>query len=75
MITEKWAHLDAAMVASSRKTIKELFAEDPDRAGKFTLEKLEFEFRNMIENGECDKLREKMRASTARRALFDKPKA
>jgi len=32
------------------------------------------EFRNMIENGECDKLREKMRASTARRALFDKPK-
>ena len=38
MITEKWAHLDAAMVASSRKTIKELFAEDPDRAGKFTLE-------------------------------------
>jgi glucose-6-phosphate isomerase len=38
MITEKWAHLDAAMVASSRKTIKELFAEDPERAGKFTLE-------------------------------------
>ena len=38
MITDKWAHLDAAMVASSRKTIKELFAEDPERAGKFTLE-------------------------------------
>ena len=32
------------------------------------------EFRNMIENGESDRLREKMRASTARRALFDKPK-
>ncbi len=31
-------------------------------------------FRDMIENGESDKLREKMRASTARRALFDKPK-
>ena len=28
---------------------------------------------NMIENGESEKLREKMRASTARRALFDKP--
>ena len=33
------------------------------------------EFRDMIEKGESDKLREKMRASTARRALFDKPKA
>lgn len=33
------------------------------------------EFRNMIENGESEKMREKMRASTARRALFDKPKA
>lgn len=32
------------------------------------------EFRNMIENGDSEKLREKMRASTARRALFDKPK-
>ena len=32
------------------------------------------EFRNMIESGESDRLREKMRASTARRALFDKPK-
>ena len=32
-----------------------------------------YEFRNMIENGESEKLREKMRASTARRALFDKP--
>ncbi len=33
------------------------------------------EFRDMIKNGESDKMREKMRASTARRALFDKPKA
>ena len=32
------------------------------------------EFRNMIENGDSDRMREKMRASTARRALFDKPK-
>ena len=32
------------------------------------------DFRDMIENGESDKMREKMRASTARRALFDKPK-
>ncbi len=30
-------------------------------------------FRNMIENGESEALREKMRASTARRAVFDKP--
>jgi glucose-6-phosphate isomerase len=34
----KWAALDEAMVASSRKTIKELFAEDPGRAEKFTVE-------------------------------------
>ena len=32
------------------------------------------DFRNMIENGESERMREKMRASTARRALFDKPK-
>ena len=37
MITEKWAHLDDAMVASSAKTIKELFAEDPQRAEQFSL--------------------------------------
>lgn len=29
-------------------------------------------FRNMLENGETEKMREKMRASTKRRALFDK---
>ena len=34
----KWAALDEAMLASSRKTIKELFAEDPGRAEKFTVE-------------------------------------
>ena len=32
-------------------------------------------FRNLIESDDTKKLREKMRASTARRALFDKPKA
>lgn len=32
------------------------------------------EFRNMIEKEESEALREKMRASTKRRALFDKPK-
>ena len=35
---DKWAYLDEAMVASSRKTIKELFAEDPSRADKFSLD-------------------------------------
>ena len=35
---DKWAFLDEAMVASSKKTIKELFAEDPSRAGKFSLD-------------------------------------
>ena len=35
---DKWAHLDEAMVASSKKTIKELFAEDAARAGKFSLD-------------------------------------
>ena len=34
---DKWAFLDEAMAASSKKTIKELFAEDPDRAKKFSL--------------------------------------
>ena len=33
------------------------------------------DFRNLIENNNTEKLREKMRASTKRRALFDKPKA
>ena len=38
MSNDKWAYLDDAMVASSRKTIKELFAADPKRAKKFSLE-------------------------------------
>jgi len=38
MNNDKWAYLDDAMVASSKKTIKELFAEDPARAKKFSLE-------------------------------------
>ena len=33
------------------------------------------DFRNRIENGDGERMREKMRASTARRALFDKPSA
>ena len=33
----KWQYLDDAMVASQKKTIKELFAEDPARAEKFSL--------------------------------------
>ena len=36
--TDKWAFLDEAMVASSKKTIKELFAEDPSRADRFSLD-------------------------------------
>ena len=36
--TDKWAQLDVAMTVSSRKTIKELFAEDKDRAAKYTVE-------------------------------------
>lgn len=36
-MSDKWEYLDEAMTASSRKTIKELFAEDPDRARKFSL--------------------------------------
>ena len=35
---DRWAYLDEAMVASSKKTIKELFADDPSRAGKFSLD-------------------------------------
>ena len=35
---DKWQYLDDAMVASNKKTIKELFAENPDRAKKFSLE-------------------------------------
>ena len=35
---DKWVQLDVAMTVSSRKTIKELFAEDKDRAAKYTLE-------------------------------------
>ena len=35
---DKWQYLDDAMVASNKKTIKELFAADPTRAKKFSLE-------------------------------------
>lgn len=35
---DKWANLDDAMIASSRKTIKELFAEDSRRAETFSVE-------------------------------------
>ena len=38
MNNDKWEYLDDAMVASGRKTIKELFAEDPNRAKKFSVE-------------------------------------
>ena len=38
MNSERWANLDVAMTASSKKTIKELFAEDPARAQAFSLE-------------------------------------
>lgn len=38
IVTDKWAQLDVAMTRSSQKTIKELFAEDKDRAAKYTLE-------------------------------------
>lgn len=38
MNNDKWANLDDAMVASSKKTIKELFAEDPQRAESFSVE-------------------------------------
>ena len=38
MNNDKWANLDDAMVASSKQTIKELFAEDPQRAETFSVE-------------------------------------
>ena len=38
MNSEKWQYLDEAMTASSKKTIKELFAADPKRARKFSAE-------------------------------------
>lgn len=38
MDSDKWAYLDEAMVASSKQTIKELFASDPMRAKRFSVE-------------------------------------
>ena len=38
MTQDKWQYLDDAMCASNKKTIKELFAEDPGRAAEFSLE-------------------------------------
>ena len=38
MTDPKWQYLDEAMTESSKKTIKELFDQDPNRAGKFTVE-------------------------------------
>ena len=38
MADGKWKYLDEAMASSRQKTIKELFAEDPARAKKFSLE-------------------------------------
>ena len=35
---DKWRHLDEAMTSSSKKTIRELFEEDPGRAERFSLE-------------------------------------
>ena len=35
---DKWQYLDEAMTASSKKTIRELFSEDPGRAERFSLE-------------------------------------
>ena len=37
-MADRWRHLDDAMAASRKKTIAELFAEDPGRAKKFSLE-------------------------------------
>ena len=37
-MTDKWEHLDAAMTVSSKKTIAQLFKEDPARAEKFSVE-------------------------------------
>ena len=36
MTQDKWQYLDDAMCVSNKKTIKELFAEDPSRAEKFS---------------------------------------
>ena len=38
MNKEAWKKVEAAVAASKNKTIKQLFAEDPDRAAKYTLE-------------------------------------
>ena len=38
MTAEKWTHLDDAMVESSKYTIKELFAADPKRSERFSIE-------------------------------------
>ena len=37
-MNDKWQYLDEAMAASSKKTIKELFAEAPNRAKRFSME-------------------------------------
>jgi len=37
-MNNKWQYLDDAMEASQKKTIKQLFAEDPDRASRFSME-------------------------------------
>ena len=37
MTNDNWQYLDEAMTVSSKKTIKELFAEDPARAERFSL--------------------------------------
>ncbi|MBQ3288847.1 MAG: glucose-6-phosphate isomerase, partial [Kiritimatiellae bacterium] len=37
-MADKWTNLDDAMAASRKKTIAELFAEDPDRAKRFSVE-------------------------------------
>ena len=37
-MTDRWEHLDTAMAYSSKKTIAQLFNEDPSRAEKFSLE-------------------------------------
>jgi len=38
MNTEAWKKVEAAIAASKNTTIKEFFAQDPDRARKFTIE-------------------------------------
>ena len=37
-MNDKWRHLDAAKEASEKKTIRQLFDEDPDRAKRFSVE-------------------------------------